>query len=154
MRNSTPQAINLLIDETKAFNSIQSRSLALVKLNQAVYKLLPMQLQSVCRVANYRHSVLIIEVSSASWLTRVRYEQEKLLSTLRAEILPGLASIQFSINPALHAKRYIAQNPVETFERTISQESGNLLEGLAQQCPDSLKAKLIKLASHAKKPRN
>lgn len=154
MRNSTPQSLDILIDDIKNLNTIQNRSIALVKLNQAVHQLLPKQLQTVCRVANYRHNVLIIEVSSASWLTRVRYEQEKLLSTLRAEILPALASIQFSINPALHTNRHIAHSPKENFERKLSSETGDLLVGLAQQCPDSLKAKLIKLASHASKKHN
>ncbi|WP_392564762.1 DciA family protein [Orbus wheelerorum] len=152
MRNSGPLPLDNLFNNN-TFLTIQERSKALYTLNNLVHKLLPDNLCQECRVANYRQGILIINVSSASWLTRLRYEQEKLRSLLRQNGLRGLTSIQFKVslelNPTnnciLHSKDY------DLAKREITLQSADLLLALAQNCSPKLKSNLIKLAKHATK---
>lgn len=150
MRNSEPQSLENLFNGGTLTN-IQERSVVLSRLNHLVYRYLPLHLQHCCRVANYRQSILIIEVSSASWLTRLRYEQGKLLLALRQNGLSGLASIQYKINPVLNQQRYLIKNDDKTTKRTLSPYSASLLLALAENTTPKLKTCLIKLANHVLK---
>ncbi len=150
MRNSEPQSLENLFNGGTLTN-IQERSFVLSRLNHLVYHYLPLHLQHCCRVANYRQSILIIEVSSASWLTRLRYEQGKLLLALRQNGLSGLASIQYKINPVLNQQRYLIKNDDKTTKRTLSPYSASLLLALAENTTPKLKTCLIKLANHVLK---
>ncbi|MCO6523449.1 MAG: DUF721 domain-containing protein [Candidatus Schmidhempelia sp.] len=155
MRKSAPQSLDRLFDEKNSLHKVQQRAVALAKLNQALKSLLPTPLQAQCRAANYRQHRLIVEVSSASWLTRLRYEQEKLLSTLRKTILPALSSIEFVINPTLNTQRHIlhSHHTEDTsnhrIERQLSRASADMLLSLAENSPEKLKQTLLKLAQHA-----
>lgn len=162
MRINSPLPLDHFFDhefhDESSFAKIKERTVALNTLNSYVKKQLPYSLQKQCRVANYRQSILILEVSSASWLTRLRYEQESLISALRQSLLPALASIQYRINPDLITAKSCLQacyepNSTEV-NRVISQNTASLLLTLAQQSPDSLKRKLITLAKHASKSEN
>ncbi len=109
MRDSYPQSLENILKELEGSNKstlqlIQQRATILLKLNRTVMALLPAPLQGKCRVANYRNAILIIEVTNASWMTRLRYEIPSLLSALRKEILPSLSSIDIKINPSLSIK--------------------------------------------------
>jgi hypothetical protein len=155
MRKSAPQSLDCLFDETSSLRKVQQRAIALAKLNQTLKSLLPTPLQSQCRAANYRHHRLIVEVSSASWLTRLRYEQQKLLSTLRTTVLPALSAIDFVINPTLNTERYVLHSehaqktPNNKVGRQLSRTSADMLLTLAENSPEKLKQTLLKLAQHA-----
>ena len=151
MRNSEPQSLNNLFNGFTLAN-IQTRSIELSRLNKMIYCYLPSHLHHCCRVANYRQSILIIEVCSAGWLTRLRYEQEKLLLALRQNGLSGLASIQYKINPILNQSLSFVNDKVTTVgKRTITPQSASLLLALAQDATPKLKTNLIKLANHVLK---
>lgn len=150
MRNSEPQRLNNLL-KTSSLINIQEKSIVLTELNLLFYRFLPHILHRHCRVANYRQSILVIEVSSASWLTRLRYEQGTLLSKLRQNGLIGLASLQYKINPELNQEKYVLQNNynnVNTTQRQISPQSAAILLALAQNTTPKLQACLVKLANH------
>ncbi|XKM13856.1 DciA family protein [Orbaceae bacterium ac157xtp] len=152
MRNNmSPQPINRLFDHLNLKN-IQAKSGALTTLNAMYLQLLPNSLNGNCRVANYRQGVLIVEVSTASWMTRLRYEQERIISTLRKNKLPGLASIQYKVNPSLNISRTFLHSEQKNYKtRTLSPKTANVLLNLAEDMPAKLKMNLIKLAKHATK---
>ncbi|KAA9002595.1 DUF721 domain-containing protein [Affinibrenneria salicis] len=163
MRDSRPQSLEFLFDSASdagngPLRDIQQRALALLKLNRAVRGLLPAQLHPWCRVANYRQGLLVLEAASANWLMRLRYEQPTLLSALRAQILPSLASIDIRINPALAAKGHeIVQNNGNSAQpavqqaprRQLSTQSAQTLRDLAGHSPEKLRKILERLASLA-----
>ncbi|WP_315709325.1 DUF721 domain-containing protein [Brenneria uluponensis] len=163
MRDSRPHSLEYLFDSASdAKNSplrdIQQRAIALLKLNRAVSALLPTQLHPWCRVANYRHNLLVLETANASWMMRLRYEQPTLLSALRAQILPSLAAIDIRINPEMAAKAYEnerkeasphTEGSSTTALRKLSPQSADMLKGLANQSPEGLKRVLERLASLA-----
>ena len=132
---------------------IQERINIFSKLTDVINELLPSSLTQHYRVANYRQSVLILEVSSANWLTRIKYEQSNLISGIREKILPSLSSIQYKINPTI-ATNYsqsvnLSDNNVK-IENVLSKQTAIYLNVVAEKAPDKLKKQLIKLANHAK----
>ncbi|MGK2889783.1 MAG: DUF721 domain-containing protein [Candidatus Malihini olakiniferum] len=164
MRNSRPQSLESLFDSVSGGNKgplhdVQQRAIDLLKLNRAVKSLLPSQLHPWCHVANYRQDHLILETANASWLMRLRYEQPTLLSALRAQILPSLASIDIRINPALAAKgdetvsgkenSRAESGSLDTPPRQLSEQSAETIRYLASHSPEKLKKILERLASLA-----
>lgn len=160
MRDSRPQSIEKLFDETQSSGSlqqIQQRAMALNKLNKAVRALLPSQLHPWVRVANYRQGILVLEVANASWMMRLRYEQPALLSALRAQIIPSLTAIDISINPSLAGKaaRVEQENrtPGSSGQKNmgcqLSSDSAAALRSVAERSPEKLKKILERLASLA-----
>ncbi|AFP84745.1 DUF721 domain-containing protein [secondary endosymbiont of Ctenarytaina eucalypti] len=110
MRDSRPHLIDSLFSnpiETsqESLSKIQHQAIALVQLNHAVNMLLPEILRPWCRVANFRQGLMVLETANASWQMRLRYEEAKLLSTVRIQILPSLSSIDIRINPVLAKKQ-------------------------------------------------
>lgn len=88
-------------DHCFSLDKIKQHAVNILKINKEVNSLLPEQLRPWCRVANIRNGVIILETANASWMMLLRYEQKKLLSSLRANILPSLPSIDIRINPIL-----------------------------------------------------
>lgn len=157
MRDSRPQLLDVLFDDAltadKApLHNVQQHALALFKLNRAVKSLLPAQLHLWCRVANVRQGILVLEAANASWMMRLRYEQPILLSTLRAQILPSLSSIDIRINPGLMANgehRVKNTRQAASLRRHLSQESARAVMGLVNRSPEKLRKILEQLAALA-----
>lgn len=162
MRDSHPQALFDVLEESLAKTSsplltIQRTANAINRLNKAVKGLLPSELKPMCRVANYRNSILIIEVANASWMTRLNYEKLNLLSALRGSILPSLSSIDIRINPTLMRKKtensslnnQTVKNMQTKNERRISAETAKHLLRLAENSSKDLKQRLERLAALA-----
>ncbi len=151
MRSHEPEFLTSILGKVPQLLEIQERAVILANIENRVHKHLSVPLNQHCRIANYRGGILIIEVSSASWLTRFKYEQSHLLSALRKEKLPGLCSIKVKVNPDIKTSH--ATNMVHLTEKTtntMTKESAILLLTLAKQAPEKLKKQLIKLANHAK----
>ncbi|RUT65041.1 hypothetical protein CKG00_00490 [Morganella morganii] len=166
MRDSQPVSLESLLEsgtrDNNTLKSIQQRAVVLLKLNRAVLALLPAMLKPHCRVANYRKQLLILEVSNAAQMTRLRYELPALRSALRREILPSLSSIDIKINPSLmkssstglpggdkNSNSAIRGQKTAEPGRKLSAESANALKALAQRSPEKLRKKLEKLAALA-----
>ncbi|WGL97660.1 DciA family protein [Arsenophonus sp. aPb] len=161
MRDSYPQSLNILLKEnnhdSNTLQTIQQRAQALIKLNNTVISLLPVELKAWCRVANYRQHILILEVTNASRKARLSYELPTLLSTLRNTILPSLSSINIMINPSLSSKnsknclsiQQIAIKPSKQIISKLSKESAKTIRNLAKRSPKKLKEKLERLAALA-----
>jgi len=86
-------------------------------------------------------------------MMRLRYEQSSLLSALRAQILPSLTSIDIRINPTMAAKAQenAQENSVRPAKennlgRQLSEESAEILRGVASRSPEKLKKTLERLA--------
>lgn len=153
MRDNEPKVLTSLLSQGALLSKIKERSIALNQLSKVIDELLPTPLNQQYRIANYRQGVLILEVSSASWLTRLKYEQSNLLSGIRQKILPSLSSIQYKINPTIatnYSQSVILSDKNVKTSNVISKQTAIYLNTVAEQAPDKLKKQLIKLANHAK----
>lgn len=162
MRDSHPQALfdvleGSLANSSNTLQTIQRNAKAIIKLNRAVKGLLPAEVKPMCRVANYRNNIMVIEVANASWMTRLNYEKLNLLSALRTSILPSLSSIDIRINPDLMRKpkqnssltnRTVASTQ-KMNERQISTQTAQALLKLAENSPKGLKERFERLAALA-----
>ncbi|WP_202112714.1 DUF721 domain-containing protein [Gilliamella sp. Pas-s95] len=145
--------LSSILSQESCLSEIKDRTFALSKLSNIVDELLPSLLKQQCRVANYRQGVLVLEVSSASWLTRLKYEQSNLISEIRKNILPSLSSIQYKINPNISTKLsqcHCQASKLSLLSSVMTPKSAMFLYALAENAPDKLKKQLIKLANHAK----
>ncbi|MGL4827087.1 MAG: DUF721 domain-containing protein [Vibrionaceae bacterium] len=115
-------------------NDLCTQAMRLSQLDQKIKTLLSPALASNCRVANYRHNTLVIQVSSASWATRFQYEQQTLLNQLRQSNLPQLNQIKITVNPEL------ALAQIESFRSLHKKKQVQLSEQTADN--------LLKLAAH------
>ncbi|OTQ72199.1 hypothetical protein B6D17_01705 [Gilliamella apis] len=153
MRGNEPKVLTSLLSQGALLSKIKDRTIALSQLTKIIDELLPPPLIQQYRVANYRQGVLILEVSSASWLTRLKYEQGNLLSGIRQKILPSLSSIQYKINPTIatnYSQSVFLSDKNVKISNVISKQTAIYLNAIAEQAPDKLKKQLIKLANHAK----
>lgn len=162
MRDSHPQALFDVLEESLAKTSntlqtIQRNAKAILKLNRVVKSLLPAEIKPMCRVANYRNNIMVIEVANASWMTRLNYERTNLLSALRSSILPSLSSIDIRINPDLIRKskqnsslnKQSVNQKENRNQRQISTQTAEQLLRLAEKSPKGLKERLERLAALA-----
>lgn len=156
MRDSRPQLLDILFEdaleaEKTPLNIICRHAIILIRLNRILKNILPASLHTWCRVANVRHDILVLEAANASWMMRLRYEQSMLLSTLRAQILPSLSSIDIRINPGLMVKRVDQVKNVHQLAplRQLSKESAMAMRGLANRSPEKLREILERLATLA-----
>lgn len=162
MRDSHPQALFDVLEESLAKTSntlqtIQQNAKAILKLNRVVKSLLPAEIKPMCRVANYRNNIMVIEVANASWMTRLNYERTNLLSALRSSILPSLSSIDIRINPDLIRKskqnsslnKQSVNQKENRNQRQISTQTAEQLLRLAEKSPKGLKERFERLAALA-----
>lgn len=162
MRDSHPQALFDVLEESLAKTSntlqtIQRNAKAILKLNRVVKSLLPAEIKPMCRVANYRNNIMVIEVANASWMTRLNYERTNLLSALRSSILPSLSSIDIRINPDLIRKskqnsslnKQSVNQKENRNQRQISRQTAEQLLRLAEKSPKGLKERFERLAALA-----
>ncbi|HEQ1857703.1 DciA family protein [Providencia zhijiangensis] len=162
MRDSHPQALFDVLEESLAKTSntlqtIQRNAKAILKLNRVVKSLLPAEIKPMCRVANYRNNIMVIEVANASWMTRLNYEKMNLTSALRSSILPSLSSIDIRINPDLIRKskqnsslnKQSVNQKENRNQRQISTQTAEQLLRLAKKSPKGLKEKFERLAALA-----
>ncbi|WP_440054210.1 DUF721 domain-containing protein [Pseudoalteromonas sp. T1lg65] len=110
-------------------------------------------LSKKCRVGHYRDGILVIEAASATLATRLNFLKMDMLSTFRKAGLHDCIQIKITTNP--EAQQRLAnriEQPKQNYKtsRTMSEQTANQLMELAENAPPGLKAKLEKLAEHAK----
>ncbi|XZQ54803.1 MAG: DUF721 domain-containing protein [Arsenophonus sp.] len=161
MRDNYPQSLNFLLKvnnlDSSALQAIKKHGHALIKLNNIIINLLPIEVKDFCRVANYRQDILILEIKNASRKIRLNYELPTLLSRLRNTILPSLSSIKIIINPSLLSEnsknllliKNITINSSNGIISKLSKESAKIIYNLANKSPKKLKEKLDRLAALA-----
>lgn len=159
MRDHRPRTTQSLLEDNGKLNVAQ-RAIELSKLNQQILALIPGEPARVCRVANYRDGVLVLEAGTAAWAMRLNYERHQLMSVLRQNGLSNLVTIEVKVNPDL--AKAPRQETADTQDdmvahRRISPTAASYLSMLSEGAPPKVKAKLeaiARLASHTdtKKP--
>ena len=138
---------DLLGAKAGKFAKIQQKSRQLQEINQIVTQQIMPGSDQLCRVANFRQGMLVIEVASGAWATRFKANRAGILTQLRQH-LPTLASIDIQINPGLFVSHQVEPkaNP-----RHISTATAEHLQTLADSAPKELAEKLQRLANLARR---
>jgi len=127
---------------------IQQKAGQLQAINEFLVKELIPGSHEYCRVANLRKGVLIIEVASGVWKTRLLQLSYSILEQMKLNMSFPLESIELKVNPELFNEQTeeLKPNP-----RKISNKTAEHLTALAQMSPPKLAATLNRLASLAKR---
>lgn len=92
---------NLLAKKSPYYAQLLQQASLLERLNQLFVQMLSPSLRNHCRIAAINKDVLVCHVDSAAWATRLRYEQQTVLASLKHDqSLPPLRSIRIQVRPA------------------------------------------------------
>ena len=124
-------------------NKLYSKIYLLNNYTTRLHALLPNTYAKECQVTSFAQGELVIAVSNAAILTRLRYMTQELIGKLsRHEELKNIVTIRFFVLPAQET----TYQPVAK-EKTLSASSKQLLRSVAEHIgDDKLKCALLKLA--------
>ncbi len=144
----TPDSIHhLMTSKSGKLAKIQQKASQLQLINHFLTNNLLPGCDDYCRVANLRQGILVIEVASGAWATRLQQLRIEFMAQIRQQIIPTLLSIEIKVNPAL----FVKAEPAKPNTRKISQQTAEHLESLAEQAPAGLAATLLRLAKLARR---
>jgi hypothetical protein len=145
----TPDSLrHIMTTKSGKLAKIQQKAGQLQVINQFLTNELIPGSHEYCRVANLRQGILIIEVASGVWKTRLMQLSSSILEHMRQHVSPSLNSIELKVNPALFNEKppELKPNP-----RKISNDTAQHLKALAEHAPPEMAATLKRLASLAKR---
>lgn len=106
----------------------------------------------VWQIANFTQNTLVIEVSSAIWAQRLQFERVKICQQLALATDNLFTQVSIKVSPYRNKKFYPAPVSDELVKtQYISSATAKQLSEVAANAPESLKKKLLKLASLAER---
>ncbi|MGB0835220.1 MAG: DUF721 domain-containing protein [Psychrobium sp.] len=145
----TPDSLqDVLTAKSGKLAKIQQKAGQLQVVNQFLTTELIPGSEEYCRVANLRQGVLVIEVASGVWKTRLMQLSQSILMQMQQSISPALHSVELVVNPELFNDKPAEPKPNS---RKISAETAEHLTALAQSAPPELAATLTRLAKLSKR---
>ncbi|MDP2561469.1 DUF721 domain-containing protein [Psychrobium sp. 1_MG-2023] len=144
----TPDSIHhLMTSKSGKLAKIQQKASQLQVINLFLTTHLLPDSENYCRVANLRQGVLVIEVASGVWSTRLLQLKEHFLLQIRQQLIPNLANIEIKVNPQL----FVTKPAPKPNSREISAQTAEHLNTLAEHAPAELAEKLQRLAKLARR---
>ena len=140
-----PQDLKTILSLTGGLPSITEKSELLIGLNHQVKQILAPSVAAQIKVANFRNSTLIIEVTNSAWAARVNFQKKSLLTKLQNETLSMLTAIEIKVNPSINTLK----SDVKVQHRQLTQTAADHINTLAEHADGSLKEKLKRLAKLA-----
>ena len=94
-----PELLQTHLD-SGCLGQLVTKAKQLQAMNRILQELLPPTLKPYCQVMNARESILIIQVKSAVWITRLRMDCPDLLNRLQFyKPFEFIRSLEYRINP-------------------------------------------------------
>lgn len=147
----TPDSLqDVLTTKSNKLAKIQQKAGQLQVINQFLTTQLIPGSEEYCRVANLRQGILVIEVASGVWKTRLMQLSQSILSQMQQQISPSLNAIELRVNPELFNEQPEKPKPNP---RKISENTAQHLTVLAESAPPKLAATLSRLAKLANRDR-
>ncbi|NMP15783.1 MULTISPECIES: DUF721 domain-containing protein [unclassified Thalassotalea] len=149
-----PQDLQTLL-QTASSNmaniSVKAQSLQI--LADIVRQTCPDLPEDAWQIANCRENLVILEAKSSVWGQRLQFERNNIASQLSLQTQGIFNRIEIKVNPFAVRKQIKEQEPAKE-KKSMSAESAEELRKVAENAPDGLKQKLLKLASHVKQKNN
>jgi hypothetical protein len=142
---------SLLNSSSGTLAQISAKTNFLTKLSDIVRQNCPDLPADAWHIANFRENIIVIEVKTAIWGQRLQFERMKLASAIAQASEQVFTQIEIKVNPRYAAKKTPANKPtLPKRQHTISATTAAHLTQAAEHAPDSLKAKLLRLAALSK----
>ena len=145
-----PQDLSQLFNHSGRLPELKEKAELLLRLDQVVKQQLTGPVVEQIKVANFRQSTLIIEVSSSTWAARLNFQKSNLLLKLQSEALPMLTAIDVKVNPRMRS----SAPKSEPSYAQLSVTAASHIEALAEHTEGSLGQKLKRLAARASRQRH
>ena len=150
-KSRIPTDMSALFNSTSGtLAQIAAKTNSLTILSDIVRQICPDLPADVWKIANFRQNAIVIEVNSAVWSQRLQFERVNICRELVRVTDNEFNQIEIKITP-FHTKVFAKTVIPDAINSTISASTAEQLLKVAQSAPDSLRKKLEKLASHAKK---
>ncbi|MGC1507957.1 DUF721 domain-containing protein [Ketobacter sp. MCCC 1A13808] len=147
--DQTIKNIREIMRHNKDVMSLAENAVQLLELNHIFKQLLPSKLANFCQIRSYRNGAMVLETSTGSAATQLRFMQPQLLTKLKK-------STKFSAVQTIDIK--IAEQPIKmdrSYTRTAKPVSaGNrqaLKDAAAEIKDDALAMSMIRLADTLEK---
>lgn len=147
-RSRQPKPVSSFLKQ----NRLQHDTSLITKLNSLLQSYLKQHNIEDCRVGNLQNGSLLIEIPNATWLIRLKFMQNELLTLLRQQV-PGLLNIKFKVNPTLKPLNYKPRKaPKKEIKRAakIPHDVALSFLALAEDADPALRAALRSLAKYSK----
>ncbi|GLS89840.1 hypothetical protein GCM10007916_09070 [Psychromonas marina] len=106
-----------------------------------------------CRLGNLQNGSLLIEIPNATWMVRLQFMRNDLLSLLR-QASPGLLKINIKVNPRLSITKNIPKKNKNRVKKRASKMPSDVADSflaMADDAEPALKKALQSLAQFSKK---
>lgn len=154
MRRTKPVTIDSLLNKgPDQLGRLFNHSKQLQGLQQKLQAALEPELAPHCRALSFSQGLLTLEVDSPVWQWRLNMQRGALIDQLRQKGLRQLSTITCKVSPNVTATSPSGSATVESgfqVNRIMSHRSAEDLRQLAEQMPEPLKSKLLKLADREK----
>jgi hypothetical protein len=150
-KSKIPTDMSALFNSTSGtLAQIAAKTNSLTVLSDIVRQICPDLPADVWKIANFRANAIVIEVNSAVWSQRLQFEKMNICRELIRVTDNVYNQVEIKITPFRQKmpEKTIIPNAINS---TISATTAAHLLKIAETAPDSLRKKLEKLASHAKK---
>ncbi|UUO24144.1 DUF721 domain-containing protein [Colwellia sp. M166] len=150
-KSKIPTDMSALFNSTSGtLAQIAAKTNFLTVLADIVRQICPDLPADVWKIANFKANAIVIEVNSAVWSQRLQFERMNICRELSEVTNNEFNQIEIKITPfrTKIPEKTVIPNAINS---TISARTAAQLLAVARSAPDSLRKKLEKLASHAKK---
>lgn len=155
-KSKKPIDMSILFSETSGtLAQIAKKTNSLKILADIVRQSCPDLPAEVWQIANFTQNTLVIEVNSAIWAQRLQFERVKICQQLSLATDHLFTQVTIKVSPYRSKKCYptpVSDEKIKT--QYISSATALQLSEVAANAPESLKQKLLKLASLADKNRS
>ncbi|KII79894.1 DUF721 domain-containing protein [Vibrio renipiscarius] len=148
MRDHRPTLSNDIISDSR-FADLQKHAKEIIAINDLLKDILPKHTVEHCRAANVRDGQLVLEVASAAMKMKLSYDRLYILSQLRNQGFARLIAIDVQINPELYRSQKTQKPEAIKPREPISEVAAEYLQGIAENAPPKIKARLESLAKLA-----
>lgn len=122
-------------------STLMRRANALNRLGNDIKPLMPRSARSATRVANYGNGKLVLETATNKARLDIVADKVALIKKI-AKHIPKITEIEVKVNPSMITP------PVKPNQRSISEQTADILECVSNMTPPGLSQALRKLASH------
>lgn len=139
-----------ILNKQSGLRNIVQHAKYFVTLQKIVHQHLPEAAAEHCHLANYHQGRLVLIIDNAHWATRLRYQQNQLVSRLCQHVeFKNLQRIQLKIRPSSAFNDAIDKKKPRL---EISAQAGQAINNCAETIEDpKLRAALERLARNANK---
>lgn len=157
-RSKKPAELSSLLQSTSGtLAQFSQKTKALKKIARIVRQICPDLPAESWHIANFSGQVVKIEVGSGIWGQRLQFEKNRIGQALAQETDGIFTTINLKVNPYFssvgnnkNAQNILQAEKEEQPKKAMSESSAAQIEAVAEceSAPESLKAKLRKLAKH------